>query len=235
MQQKIPDGFLSFSDAVKRLSEGIWGGIRAPAPVRAVKREFGRLSVCFGAWREQAGELLADAATQGRLSVHVFAGKLDSRPTLVAPNVLARMIRVRGTFPDHPVRASMKTTQGDARLLRLLENGILLVATEEFDDWYRAERRKGRWPSQRSRLKRRPGRPSIQTEPLRAAVLKVSREEKGLPITQLRRRLIARGITDVPSRDTLRRLSDQLYVESGEPALRRKRRIRRNKAGVKTH
>jgi hypothetical protein len=36
----IPDGFLSFSDAVNRLAQGIWGGKRRPAPVQAVKRNY---------------------------------------------------------------------------------------------------------------------------------------------------------------------------------------------------
>jgi acetylornithine/succinyldiaminopimelate/putrescine aminotransferase len=34
----VLDGFLRFSDAIARLAEGMWGGLRQPAPVRAIKR-----------------------------------------------------------------------------------------------------------------------------------------------------------------------------------------------------
>src|SRR6516225_7659968 len=69
----VPDGFLRFSDAISRLAEGMWGGLRGPAPVRAIKRIEKRASIGFGPWREQAGQRLTAAVKKGRLAVYVFA------------------------------------------------------------------------------------------------------------------------------------------------------------------
>jgi hypothetical protein len=46
----IPDGFLRFSDAVSRLAEGMWGGLRRPIPVHGARRTFKNASVIFGPW-----------------------------------------------------------------------------------------------------------------------------------------------------------------------------------------
>jgi hypothetical protein len=70
----VPDGFLRFSDAISRLAEGMWGGFRGPAPMRAIKRiEKREASIGFGPWREQAGQRLTAAVKKGRLAVYVFA------------------------------------------------------------------------------------------------------------------------------------------------------------------
>jgi hypothetical protein len=228
----IPDGFLSFSTAVYYLAQGIWGGVRRPVPVRAVKREQPKLSVGFGPWKEQAGEILRAATTEGKLAVHIFADvqpsvtNLEPNPVVLPRDVLTRMIPARGTLPDHTIRPSMKIAGGDARILKLLELGILLVGVEEFNIWYKSERVKGKWPSQRSGLKKREGRPSKQTDALRNAVIVVFREKK-TSIAELRRRLLVPGHVDVPSRDTLRRAVDNLHRETGEPKLRRRKRVRR--------
>jgi|SRR5262245_53054835 len=34
----VPDGFLRFSDAISRLAEGMWGGLRRPKSIQAIKR-----------------------------------------------------------------------------------------------------------------------------------------------------------------------------------------------------
>jgi hypothetical protein len=229
----VPDGFLRISDAAHRLAKGIWGGVPRPAPLRDISPELKRgVSLGFGPWKEKAGQLLSAAATEGKLTVYVFAGaannNLDPNPVALPRAVLSSLIPVRGGLPYRPNRRSTKIAGGDLKILGLLRLGVLLVCTEEFNQWYRSERNKGKWPSQRFRKKRREGRPSKQTDSLRNAVMKAMREEK-TTIAGLRRRLAVLPLKDVPSLDTLERMVDQLYLETGEPTLRRTRRLRRNR------
>ena len=166
---------------------------------------------------------------QGKLQIYVFPVKKPAikkygpEPLRVPCDVLRRMIPQRGRLPDHAIRHSLKVTGKDETASDLLGNGVLLVHAEEFDDWYRSERANGKWPSQRS--KRRTGRPSKQTDRLATAIVTLMREQK-TSIPELRRRLIDSGRTEVPSLDTLGRLVDRQFRETGEPALRRTRRFR---------
>jgi len=181
----VPDGFLRFSDAISRLAEGMWGGLRGPAPMRAIKRAIKRIekreaSIGFGPWREQAGQRLTAAVKKGRLAVYVFAepqALFKSRalarrspqelgPVAVPMNVLARLSTTRGSLPDHPIRPSIKTAEGDEKLLGLLT--VLVIRAGDFDVWYRSERAKGKWPSQRSRLRIGGGR-AHQSPPIQSA------------------------------------------------------------------
>lgn len=195
--------------------------------IRPGHRKVGSLG--FGPWREEAGKLLRTAVIQGKFGVYVSpvgaAAIKKCRPELlkVPCDTLRRMIPQRGSLPDHTVRPSLKLAGGDEKVFDLLRNGVLLVHTKEFEDWYRSERANGKWPSQRS--KRRKGRPSKQTDGLTTAVMTLMREQK-TSIPELRRRLIALGRTEVPSLDTLGRLVDRQYRETGEPALRRTKRFR---------
>ena len=68
----VPDGFLRFSDAINRLAEGMWGGLRRPFPVGGVKRTYKKASVIFAPWKEQAGQRLTAAAIAGKLPVYLF-------------------------------------------------------------------------------------------------------------------------------------------------------------------
>jgi hypothetical protein len=230
--KKIPEGFLRMSEAVDRLAQGIWGGLRRPAPVRAAKRSDTRASISFGPWKQEAGKRLRRAAIEGNLAIYLFAeqrtGPNDQslRPVVVSLTVLGRLIASRETLPDHPIRPTLKTTAGDQKTLELLQNGILLAAEQDFTHWYHSERAKRRWASQQSTLKRKEGRPSKQTEALKNAVVDSMREQK-TSIVELHRRLLAAGRTDVPSPDTLGRLVHELYVESGDPQFLIKRRPRR--------
>lgn len=196
--------------------------------IRPKDRKAGSLG--FGPWKEEAGKLLRAAAIQGQLGIYVSPDneaaikKYGREPLRLPCDVLQRMIPQRGSLPDHPIRCSLKLAGGDSKVFDLLRTGVLLVHTKEFDSWYRSERAKGRWPSQRS--KRRTGRPSKQTDGLAIAVESLMREQQ-TSIPKLRRRLIALGRNDVPSLDTLGRLVDRRYRETGEPALRRTRRLRR--------
>jgi hypothetical protein len=234
--EAIPDGFLSVSEAVSVLARGMWGGLRRPDPVRQLKRyeQYRNASVGFGPWKEEAARRFKTAAIEGNVQVYVFAKTNRSAShikTILVPlpvEVLERLIAPRGGLPDHAVRPSLKTVGGDTKLLALLVGGLLLVSKKEFDSWYRSQRSKRRWASQRSTKRRSGGRPSRQTEAMRGAVLSIMREGK-LSIAELRRRLVAAGQARVPSSDTLERLVDQLYRETGEENLRRIKRLRRKR------
>ncbi len=237
----IPDGFLRFSDAVSRLAEGMWGGLRRPIPVHGARRTFKNASVIFGPWGEQAGQRLTSAAIAGELPVYLFPRShpppdaptelLHSirEPVVLSTEVLKSLVTTRNTFPDRPIqswaKASMRIAGDDKKLYWLLKAGIMLLRTQEFDIWYRKERAQGRWPSQNEKVTKI-GRPSIGTQGLKDAVIAALRERK-TGVAELRRRLEVDGRTDVPSPDTLARLVDQLHRETGRPELLRKRSRRR--------
>jgi len=232
--EAIPDGFSSVSEAVSVLARGMWGGLRGPHPVRQLKKQYPLVSVGFGPWKEEAARRFRTAAIEGNVHVYVFAktsrsaGHIETVPVPLSIEVLKRLIAPRGGVPDHAVRPSLKTAGGDDRLLALLARGILLVSKKQFEDWYRSQRSKRRWASQRLTKRRSGGRPSLQTEALRGAVLSIMRKSK-LTVAELRRRLVAAGQADVPSGDTLERLVDQLYRERGEKNLRRIKHLRRKR------
>jgi hypothetical protein len=150
---------------------------------------------------------------------------------LLPAAVISQMIPRRGGLPDHPLRPTLKTAGGDQKILALLQVGLLVVRVKEFNAWYVFERTKGKWPSQRSKLKRREGRPTKQSEALEVAVISLMREQK-TSIPKLCQRLVDSGRAKIPSLDTLARLVDRLYRETGDPALRRMRRSRRHRGAV---
>jgi hypothetical protein len=170
--EAIPDSFLRISEAVSVLARGMWGGLRRPDPVRQLKRykQYRNESVGFGPWQEEAARRFRTAAIEGDVQVYVFAktdrsaGHVETVPVSLSIEVLKRLIAPRGGFPDHAVRPSLKTAGGDDQLLALLVRGIFLVSKKEFEDWYRSQRSKRRWASQRSTKRRSGGRPSLQTE-----------------------------------------------------------------------
>jgi hypothetical protein len=240
---ELPEEFLRISCAVNRLSDGMWGSLPRPNPVVAIKQDQKKLSLGFGPWGEQAGRCLRAAAVKGKLAVYVLA-KSQARskdtsltecfpekiePVAVPLSVVERLIVSRGGLSDRPIRPSIKTAEGNERLFALLTGGLLVVRASDFDAWYKLERAKGRWPSQRSKLKIN-GRPTKQSAPLRNAVLALVHDNKWSgkdPISALHRMLVASGRSDVPSQDTLARLIDQLHRETGEAGLLRITRGRR--------
>ena len=194
----------------------------------------GRKPLVFGPWRQKAGESLTRAARTERLEVYV-AHQDDGTPacTHIPPMVLSRLIIARGSLSDRAFRPSMKACDGDQKLLLLLQHGYLVVQEDKFTRWLVTERKKGKWPSQSSRKKPRPGRPRKQTKSLKNAVLRLVRDgvwNGHQPITKLQRRLIAAGRSDVPSADTLGRLVGDLHDEGGDPALRRRKRASRTQS-----
>jgi hypothetical protein len=238
----VPDGFLPFSCAIDRLAEGMWGGLRRPAPVVTAKLAAGTGSIGFGPWQERAGQRLTAAVRDAELVVYVVADLLvasntrpQSRmliePMIVPTNVLKRLTTSRGALRDHPLRLSMQTTNRDDRLLDLLTRGILVVSAQAFEAWYLTERAKAKWPSQRSSSRARNGRPTKQTDALRGHVIALSARGQWnakAGIAKLHSLLVASGELAVPSADTIARLVDQLHRETGDPEFRRLRRTRRN-------
>jgi hypothetical protein len=232
VSETVPSGYLRFSEAVTLLAQGIWGGQTRPKPIRDVKRHYKKpLSITFGPWKERASKDLALAAVNEQIAVYVFgrpqaeAGRPGPEMTQVPGAILGRLIKIRGGFPDHP-RVSMKAVAWNGELYRAINTGVLVVQKCDFDAWYRRERQKGRWPSQRSRLKKE-GRPSRQTDELRNAVSAIMLEGS-MNVAELHRRLVASGRTGVPSEDTLARLVDLLLGETGDTRFRRPKRARPN-------
>jgi hypothetical protein len=240
----VPADFMPLSHAVNRLADGMWGGLPRPEPIAAIKRVHKKLSLGYGPWREKAGRRLRAAAMRGKLVIYVLAkpqvrsatnNLADCPPEQIEPfavpvTVVKRLMASRGSLPDHPIRPSFKTAEGNEKLLALLTVGNLAVRACDFDLWYQSERAKGRWPSQRSKSKIN-GRPTKQTEALRNAVLALVRDHKWNgkePISALHRILVASGRTEAPSQDTLARLVDQLHRETGAAGLLRVTRARRN-------
>jgi hypothetical protein len=207
----------------------MFGGYRQPKPVHKIKLDYQKAPVGFGAWREYAQQRVRAAAVFGKLPVYVQRCS-DPGPLLVPPDVIARLMVIRGGLPDHPISPTLKIAGGNERLLHVLETGILLVRENDFAPWYKAERRGSRWPSQYSSKKRRSaGRPTKMTANLRSAAADELREHGQVSIAQLRRILIASGHRDVPSVDTLARLLDQLHRETGNPHFFHAKRRRRKR------
>jgi hypothetical protein len=221
----IPDGFLRLPDAVATLAKAMYATFRQPKPLHRLKREHQKASIGFGPWKEQAAQRIRTAASNGELPLYV-GGNSDQQPMLLRLDLVSGLITVRGGLPERPVRPSLRSVGGDARLLKVLSSGRLLVRQDDFVAWYNSERHKGRWPSQRLRKRPAEGRPSKVTSSLRTAVAEALGEHKR-SISALHRDLIASGRTDVPSVDTLERLVDQLYRETGRPEFFRNRRRRR--------
>jgi hypothetical protein len=239
-----PAGFVHFSDAITRLAGGMWGGMKQAEPVRTIKRVAKKASIGFGPWSEQAGKRLTAAVGRGELEVFVIASRHQSsknsivrqhvpgKPQRVPISVLKRLIKSRGSLTDSPIRPSIKAAEGDGRLLSLLKAGTLVIRKRDFDAWYRLDRDKGKWPSQRLKKKVGVGRPTKQTLGLRNAILAMVRDDKWngeAGITALRRLVLSSGRRDVPSHETLTRLVDQLHRETGEPNLLRKAPARRKR------
>ena len=123
--------------------------------------------------------------------------------------------RSRASFPSRPRSSS---------------SGILIIGARDFDAWYRSERAKGKWPSQRSKLKIGGGRPTKQVKRVRKAVIKLVHDGKWsgkASIAKLHRLLIDSGGFEVPSPDTLARLVERLHAETGEAEFFRAKRTRR--------
>jgi hypothetical protein len=243
-KQHPPQGYLLLSEVYARHHAGAWAGFQSFPPAQALRRKY-KASVGSGARRTYAAQPVTAAVRHGNLRVYVVADpnlgpNIDrykwpvastKEPVMVPTNVLSRLIAPRDMLPDHAVCPTLKTAGRDSNLYVLLRVGTLVVQECEFEDWYRSQRSKKKWPSQRSKSKKIPGRPTKQTESLRNAVLTLVHDQawKGKDgIAKLRRLIVERGEPkDVPSADTLERLVSRLYLETGDPAFRRVPRARK--------
>jgi len=158
-------------------------------------------------------------------------------PRIVAlpRGVLDSLILSRGTLPDHAHRPSLRMCGGDKQLLFALETGFLAVNESEFEAWYRAERRRGKWPSQRSQTKRPlKGRPAKETAGLRNAIVNLTLESRWTAKAGLNalHRLLKAERAEIPSPAALGRIVDRLWNEIGETDFRRAKRHRRKRRGT---
>jgi len=224
-QNKSPPGLLRFSEATNRLAAGMWGGLPRPLPVQQIKQTDRNVSVGFGPWGEQARQRLTRAAVDGELPVYVVAEGAER--VVVPTDVLASLPKSRGGLSDIPSRVPLKVARRSDALFRILTTGCLVVGETEFLVWYKAERTRGQWSSQRSRAKLHGGRPTKQTERLSSSILTLVHDGKwraDAPIVVLHHILSAEEGLNVPSPDTLGRLIDRLFLETGEPGLHRPQR-----------
>jgi hypothetical protein len=221
----------------------MWGGLPQPEPVRNLKRRFKKASIGFGPWRQKAGQRLTAAVRRGELVVYVLSKprvrslalpSQEEMPLRVPVSVLRRLIAPRKSLPDHPIRPSIRAAKGNEKLLGSLTSGLLVVRANDFDVWYRSERAKGKWPSQKHSTRSGIGRPTTQSDAVRNRVIRLVRDGKWTgrdSIATLRRLLVeaseASGGGKVLSPDTLARLVSQLHSETGESELFRAKRSRR--------
>jgi hypothetical protein len=239
MKKTSSTEFLLISECVERTVQGMWGNAPRAEPVRKIKQIDGGLSVGFGPRKESVAAVLRADALQGKLPVFVRAwltadAETRSRvePQRVPPEILKRVLPVRGGLPDHPTHIYRQALDGqsDDSLVSLLQHGELAVRRSDFIEWYEQKRSRGNWPSQNNKAARpRPrGRPTKDNESLLNAILALGqsgtwRASDG--IAQLRRLLTERGYRS-PGRDTVAKMVDRLFRLTGKPALRRQVRTR---------
>jgi hypothetical protein len=232
----LPDGFILFSEAIRRLGMSMWSGLKRPIALQKVRADFIRKErvhhphLGFGPWQQRAGEALTLAAFEGKLDLYA-AGEDQENPicTKIPAKVLRQQILRRGSLPDRAIHPTLKACDHDHALFQSLQRSLLVVKESEFSRWLKEERRKGKWSSQESRQKPRIGRPTKQRQELEEIIIAIVRNEiwsGKLPVTQLRRLLIEAG-RNVPSADTLARRVDKLHDATGDPRLRRRMRAPR--------
>jgi hypothetical protein len=263
----VPQRYLRISEATNRLAAGMWGNLPRPPAVHEMKRLFRtpylsaepRLvdlphpalgqerTPTFGPRREEAGRRLRMAVLHGELPMFVLTS--NGEATAVPVAFIKKLITSRGGLTDHPIRVSLSAARAagvEERFLAVLRSGVFVVTVAEFDVWYRLERAKRKWSSQRMdvwyRLEMRkrpiPWRPTKQSERLRNKILSLVRDgawrntkspdhtgKHG--IAALHRILVDAKDIAVPSSDTLNRLVDRMWKETGDAALRKAPRRRR--------
>ena len=228
-QHQLPQGYLRLSDAMERLSVGVWGGLKRATILRGHTRG----PPAYGRWREYSAERITNALLNGQLKVFVVAEpQLESEessppppptkdPVVVPTDVLERLISWRNAMPDHVLRPTLKTAGNNEQLLVLLTVGILVVQEEEFKRWYKLERARYKWPSQRSSTRPRRGRP-MKRDAIRNNVETLIEEGQWRAsdgFSKLRRLLLSSHCPYVPSVDSLQRLIDRMHTETGKPQL----------------
>jgi hypothetical protein len=243
-EKQAPDGYLSLREIENSLDRRMWARIGRAALVEQVRRDAKQTNkrrIGFGARRDRVAASLQAAFFAGKLTLYVAADESRFRerfkqvpswakePMPVPKELLGHVFvkgRLSGTLAIRPSRKLIRNDQ----LFALLNCGHLVVRESDYKRWGRSEHRKRRWPSQNTSHVRPVGRPKKLNIRLRNAILEFTREQvwngKQHSIAKLHRLLQEKG-SDVPSDDTLVRVVDELFAETGEPGLRRRHRVRR--------
>jgi hypothetical protein len=231
--ETVPNGWIRVSSAISRLQGAMFAGVRRPLMVGEFKKSWPRASIGFGPQRQKSAETIHRAILCGDLPVHVLgrASHEDDTTLLPVPTaVLAKIPKARGCVPDHCFRISPSLVREgilEGKTLVAMLHGPLLLDDMAFKRWYESERRKGKWPSQRGSKHRSAGRPRKQTDALRNRIQTIVNagewcgEDK---VSVLHRKIFSGGHEPTVSHDTLARVVDDLFIETGDAQFRRRRR-----------
>jgi hypothetical protein len=240
----------------------MWAGVGCVEVVTQLlndRHESGKRNAGFSPRRQAVSTSLKKAFVSGKLTLFVLTGEASRsycqkqqvpscpRNPVPLPKELLGCVFVdddHGRLPrTFAIRPSRKLAASDRLFAVLNCCHDLVVRKDDVRRWFRLERKKRRWPSQETAYatpKRKPvGRPSKLDAALNAAILTIA-AKKGWtgarPITELHRLLASQGLL-VPSVDALARGVDALFAKLGEPALARRRRVRRHPEAtrLKTH
>jgi hypothetical protein len=231
--ETVPNGWIRVSSAISRLQGAMFAGVRRPLMVGEFKKSWPRASIGFGPQRQKSAETIHRAILCGDLPVHVLgrASHEDDTTLLPVPTaVLAKIPKARGCVPDHCFRISPSLVREgilEGKTLVAMLHGPLLLDDMAFKRWYESERRKGKWPSRRGSKHRSAGRPRKQTDALRNRIQTIVNagewcgEDK---VSVLHRKIFAGSHEPTVSHDTLARVVDDLFIETGDAQFRRRRR-----------
>jgi hypothetical protein len=213
---------LLISEAVSRLESGMFGGVKHPELVLKVKEQEPALDVGSGPRREDASRAIYKAIMDEKLAVYVLQHssekQSESAPLEVPKALLQQMIRARGGLPDYAIRPetlSYQRTTG--RLESALRQSALYLQVEQFDAWYKKNRKKRVWRSQRSSNKPRIGRPKEDARAINLVIDLVNSRvwsAQNNSVAELVRLLVEKG--EKLSRQTVKRVLEHLYKETGE-------------------
>jgi hypothetical protein len=150
----ILDGFLLLSSASRKPREGMWGGLKRPIPVAELKRHYPKLRVGLSEWREAAVERVRAALRRGDLAFYVMAADL-SEPMPLPVELAQRLVSWRGEIiTDRPIRLPHSWARDgliSSQTFLLLKSGVFVVRRDEFEAWYRDERRRTVGPRSESK------------------------------------------------------------------------------------
>jgi hypothetical protein len=184
---------------------------------KSVKKGEHRPSIGGGSQKEDANKRVYEAIFQGKLAVYVLPVSTEDKMLRsllqVPPDLLERMISVRGGLPDHAVqpRRIFGNDPIAPELLAALSMSALYVDREKFEAWCEEVRKKRNWPSNKKPI----GRP-LKHSDLHISIAKLvnagrwSAEQDS--IAALVRLLESQGVK--VSRQTVQRAAIQLHRET---------------------
>ena len=227
---------LTLPEATTILRRHMFGGLRLPTPVADARRRGIKLRQQFKPQLDEAGRRLAQAVIAEDLALYCVSARLfDDQASgarrlfgllRITPGVAKRLIKddqlrdLPRLLPDDLSQPGISS----ARLFAALERGRLVVLHDQFRRWIQGERERRRWPSQATAVRPNTrGRPSI-IHAVRQPVTALVAQGEWKPRDGLERLadLVARGEGRRPSGDTVGRVLDQLYAETGDPGYLRK-------------